>query len=256
MSTPGVRSQRAAHSRRSAPDERARQSSRSVQGRAGEPVPGQVVVDPGDEGRPAGPRHQLAQHGRALGVGDVVVGGPCGIGVGHLPRPGRDRVGGGSLVGVVAAGLAGQREVGPGAGEGGGLRQHLEAHVGGERLAQPDVVPPGHGDQVTEPHVGHLVRDDHPAGLPFGLGDRGREQELVAEGDAARVLHRSGLELGDERLVVGVEGVRLGEDLQVAVEAGPGDGEDLRCVPVQRPASDRLLCRPNGMPRCSPRTLW
>ena len=44
------------------------------------------------------------------------------------------------------------------------------------------------------------------AGLPFGLGDRGREQELVAEGDAARVLHRAGLELGDERLVVGVKG--------------------------------------------------
>ena len=83
--------------------------------------------------------------------------------------------------------------------------------------------------------MGHLVRDDHPAGLPFGLGDRVREQELVAEGDAARVLHRSGLELGDERLVVGIKGIRLGEDLQVAVEAGPGDGEDLRCVPVQRP---------------------
>src|SRR5690349_6307197 len=49
-------------------------------------------------------------------------------------------------------GLADQREVGPCTGEGGGVGQHPDAHVLGEGLAQPHVVPPAHGDQVAEPH--------------------------------------------------------------------------------------------------------
>ncbi len=75
--------------------------------------------------------------------------------------------------------------------------------------------------------------DDHRAGLPFGVGDGGAVDELLAEGDQARVLHGAGVELGDERLVVGVEGVGLVELLVVAVEAGAGDVEDLVGVRVE-----------------------
>ena len=71
------------------------------------------------------------------------------------------------------------------------------------------------------------------AGLAFGVGDGGAVDELVAEGDEAGVLHGAGVELGDERLVVGVEGVGLVEHLVVAVEAGAGDVEDLVGVGVE-----------------------
>ena len=137
------------------------------------------------------------------------------------------------LVRVVAAGLAGQREGSPGTGEAGGVGQHPETHVLGERLAQPYVVPPAHGDQVAEPHVSHLVRDHDGPDLPLGLGHGGRRQEIVPERHAARVLDRPGLQFRDERLVVRVVRVRLGEDLLVAVEAGLGDGEEFRRIPAQ-----------------------
>ena len=39
-----------------------------------------------------------------------------------------------------------------------------EAHPVGEALVQPDVVPPGRGDEIAEPLVGELVRDDHAEG--------------------------------------------------------------------------------------------
>lgn len=115
----------------------------------------------------------------------------------------------------------------------GGFGEGLVAHVLGEGLVQPDVVPPGEGDEVPEPHVGHLVGDHHGAGLALGVGDGGAVDELVAEGDESGVLHGAGVELGDERLVVRVEGVRLGELLVVPVVAGAGDVEDLVGVGVE-----------------------
>ena len=137
------------------------------------------------------------------------------------------------MVGVVAPGFAGDAEVGPGVGVAGGFGEGLVAHVLGEGLVQPDVVPPAQGDEVAEPHVGHFVGDDHGAGLAFGVGDGGAVDELVAEGDEAGVLHGAGVELGDEGLVVGVEGVGLGELLVVAVVALPGDLEQFVGVGVE-----------------------
>lgn len=144
-------------------------------------------------------------------------------------------MGGGALVGVVTPGLALDAEVDPGVGEAVGARfvDRLVAHVLGEGLVEPDVVPPLQGDEVAEPHVGHLVGDDHRAGLAFGDGDGGAVDELVAEGDEAGVLHGAGVELGYEGLVVGVEGVGLVELLVEAVEAGLGDVEDLVGVDVE-----------------------
>lgn len=188
-------------------------------------------VDAGEEVLLAEPGHQLPECGGALGVGDAVEveegrGGVVDFLGGH-------GVGGGALVGVVAPALAHDAEVDPGVGEAGGFGEGLVAHVLGEGLVQPDVVPPAQGDEVAEPHVGHLVGDDHGAGLAFGVGDGGAVDELVAEGDEAGVLHRAGVELGDERLVVGVEGVGLLELLVVAVVALPGDLEEFVGVGVE-----------------------
>ena len=190
------------------------------EGGVAEAVAGEVGVDAGEEVLLAEPGDELAQGGGALGVGDAVEVEEGGGGV--VDVLGGDGVGGGALVGVVAPGLAGDAEVGPGVGEAGGFGEGLVAHVLGEGLVQPDVVPPPEGDEVAEPHVGHLVGDDHGAGLAFGVGDGGAVDELVAEGDEAGVLHGAGVELGDERLVVGVEGVGLLELLVVAVEAARG----------------------------------
>ena len=203
------------------------------EGGVAEAVAGEVVVDAGQEVLLAEPGDELAQGGGALGVRDAVEVEQRGGGVGDGGRVGGDGVGGGALVGVVAPALAGDGEVGPGVGPGGGLGQDLEAHVLGEGLVQPDVVPPLEGDEVAEPHVGHLVGDDHAAGLALGVGDGGAEDEVVAEGDQAGVLHRARVELGDECLVVGVERIRLLEDLVVAVEAAAGGGQQLALVGVQ-----------------------
>ncbi|ELS52479.1 putative Aminopeptidase N [Streptomyces viridochromogenes Tue57] len=201
------------------------------EGGVGELVAGEVGVDAGEEVLLAEPGHQLAQRGGALGVGDAV---EVELGRGGVVDGlGGDGVGGGALVGVVAPGLAGDAEVGPGVVEAGGFGADLVAHVLGEGLVQPDVVPPAQGDEVAEPHVGHLVGDDHGAGLALGVGDGGAVDELVAEGDEAWVLHGAGVELGDERLVVGVEGVGLVELLVVAVEAGARDLEELVGVRVE-----------------------
>lgn len=160
-----------------------------VEGGVGELVAGEVGVDAGQEVLLAEPGDELAQGGGALGVGDAVEVEEGRGGVGDVFGGGGDGVGGGALVGVVAPGLAGDAEVGPGVGEAGGFGEGLVAHVFGEGFVEPDVVEPGEGDEVAEPHVGHLVGDDHGPGLAFGVGDGGAEDELVAEGDESGVLH-------------------------------------------------------------------
>ena len=35
----------------------------------------------------------------------------------------------------------------------------LEFHKSGKSFVKPDVVPPGHGDEVAEPHVGDFMAD-------------------------------------------------------------------------------------------------
>ena len=216
------------------------------EGGVGEFVAGEVGVDSGEEVLFAEPGDELAECGGALGVGDAVEVEEGGGGVGNGVGVGGDGVGGGALVGVVAPALSGDSEFDPGVGVWGlpcsngvessgkgGFGEGLVAHVFGEGLVEPDVVPPGEGDEVAEPHVCHFVGDDHGAGLAFGVGDGGAVDEFVAEGDESGVLHGAGVEFGDEGLVVGVEGVGLVEFLVVAVVAGAGDVEDLVGVGVE-----------------------
>ncbi len=105
-----------------------------------------------------------------------------------------------------------------------------DAHEGGERLVQPDAVPPLHRDEVAEPHVGDLVLDH--LGDPRQLGDRGgvlvAEQVRLPERHAAEVLHRS---LGEVRHVDEVElRSRIGQSevLRVPAERVHGDLEGER----------------------------
>src|SRR5580693_2618520 len=56
-------------------------------------------------------------------------------------------------------------------------------------------------NQVAEPHVRHLVQDDHRPGLVPGLSHPGPEHQRLGDRDAARVFHRAGA-VGHEHLVV------------------------------------------------------
>jgi hypothetical protein len=75
--------------------------------------------------------------------------------------------------------------------------------------------------------VRHLVQDRLGAPLPAGFRDLRPEDILLQEGHAAGVLHRPGVELGDEQLVVLAERVAVVEHPVVEVETGLGDVEDL-----------------------------
>ena len=97
-----------------------------------------------------------------------------------------------------------------------------DLHEGGERLVQPDAVPPLHRDEVAEPHVGELVGDDlcHHGLLMLGRRGRVEEKQCLPEGDAAQVLHRAGREVRQGHEVELVARVRDG-----VVGAEPAQGE-------------------------------
>ena len=156
----------------------------------------------------AHPRDELLEHARALGVGDAV---EVDLDVLEVAHVGDDRVRRGQLVLAVGPVLLERRERGPGARPARGLGGRERRHVLGERLVQPQVVPPAHRHEVAEPHVRELVQDRHRAALDRGLGDLGAEHVGLEERHRARVLHRAGVELRHEELVVLGERVRDAE---------------------------------------------
>ncbi len=118
------------------------------------------------------------------------------------------------------------------------LIHDLERHPGGERLVEPQVVPPGHRDPVAEPLVRELVRDH--LGDPLLLRERGglrvEEQRDLAVGDEAGVLHRARLELRQADLVELPERVR---DPEVVLE--PRQYLDRDVLPESRERELRRL---------------
>ena len=126
---------------------------------------------------------QHEQDGSALLVSD---------GVKHLAGLGGaldgrvDGASGGKGVGIEGGGLL-LLEVDPDVPIGAPVGDRAELDPGGEGLVEPEIVPPLHGDEVAEPLVGDLVRDDEGDTL---LGsDRGgggiAEQGGLAEEDGA-----------------------------------------------------------------------
>jgi hypothetical protein len=67
----------------------------------------------------------------------------------------------------------------------------LDRHEVGEALIEPQVVPPGCGDQVAEPLMGHLMGHHVEHGLAIlDGGEPGiHHQEILAVEDGAPVLH-------------------------------------------------------------------
>jgi hypothetical protein len=101
-----------------------------------------------------------------------------------------------------------------------------QLHERGEGLVEPDAVPPLHGHEVAEPHVGDLVGDHvgHPLELEAGRDVAVDEQRRLPEGHGAEVLHGAEGEVGHGDEVELVAGV--GEP-EVVGEVAEGVGADL-----------------------------
>ena len=98
---------------------------------------------------------------------------------------------------------------------------HLGRHPAGETLVQPEIVPPGHGDQIAEPLMRHFMRDgfvDAPLGR-FGCEARIDQQRTFKGEDGAPIFHRA------EKLALARPGniVELGQRIghaEIIVEIG------------------------------------
>ena len=101
-----------------------------------------------------------------------------------------DRMGGAARI-LAHGGLLGAAAVEPGLPVRMQRLGGLGLHPAREALVEPDVVPPRHGDEIAEPLVRHLVRDDaEDAALRVARARRRIEQQAaLEEGDAAPVLH-------------------------------------------------------------------
>ena len=115
--------------------------------------------------------------------------------------------------------------------QGGG---RLGRHPRGEAFVQPEIVPPGHGDEVAEPLVGGLVGVDLEDRLaPRLAGDRRVDQQYVLEReDRAPILHRA------EELA----GARAGDIVELGQRVGRAE---IFVVPGQDPG--RALQRPAAL---------
>lgn len=70
-------------------------------------------------------------------------------------------------------------------------------HVSGESFVQPKIVPPFHGDQIAEPHMGQFVSDRQA--YAFRIDARAVfavKQLCFTERDQTPILHRAGREIG------------------------------------------------------------
>ena len=86
----------------------------------------------------------------------------------------------------------------------------LRRHEVGEHLLHPHVVEPAHRDEIAEPHVRRLVRDD--AGAARAAGSAVADSSSSSAGgvveDRARVLHAAELERRDQHEVELAERIR------------------------------------------------
>lgn len=103
----------------------------------------------------------------------------------------------------------------------------------GEALLEPEIVPPFHSCQVTEPHVSELVQVDVGMHLVGRHGPFiGWLQHIVSEGDRADVLHSADAELGHVDHIILGEGEILAEELIVKPDSFADQLEHFRCVKV------------------------
>ncbi len=189
----------------------------------------EVVLDAFEERVCANPDHELLEGRRSFVVGDRVEVERQGLDVGDV---GDDRMSGRQLVLRARAGFGRHREVRPGHIEARRLRDAQVSHVLGEALVEPHVVPPSRADQVTEPHVCHLVQGGLRALHALRLGRPGAEDHPLVVDDASDVLHRARREFGHVDLVVLSKRIPMAEAALEEVESLPRDLEDLVGVEV------------------------
>ena len=168
----------------------------------------EVGADPGQEVVPAHVGDELLEYGRALGVGDSVEVGLHGLDVRGV---GGDRMGRRELVLPVRPRLRRLGECSPGLRPASRLSLRRGARPGGERLVQPEVVPPAHGDKIAEPHVRHLMQDPLGTALPDRVRHPRAVHAVLGDRHAAGILHGAFLELRHEKLVVLAKGVSHAE---------------------------------------------
>ncbi len=190
---------------------------------------GEILPDARHELLRPHPGHQLAQYRGALGVRDAV---EVDLHVLQVVDFGEDRVGRGQLVLAVGPGLLHRCEGGPRAREGGVFHGREVGHVFGEGFVEPEVVPPAHGHQVTEPHVGEFVQHGDGPALDLRAGDFAAEDVAFEDGHRAGVFHGAGVELGHKQLVVLLERVREAELRLEEFEALAGQLKDVVRVEV------------------------
>ena len=193
-----------------------------AEGGVAEGVVAEVVPQTGQELLQPDVGDELLEHAGALGVGDAV---EVHLDGGQVRDVGGHRMRRRQLVLPVGPRLLHVRERRPRLGVLGGLG--LAQHRGErrERLVEPQVVPPLHRDEVAEPHVRHLVQHGLGAPLVGRPGDLAAKDVVLQERHRARVLHRAGVELGNEQLVVLAERVRHAEVVVVEAESLLGLGE-------------------------------
>ena len=182
-------------------------------------VGAEVRAQPLEELLAPDPGHELLEHARALGVRDAV---EVDLDVLQVADVGDDGVGGRQLVLPVGPRLLHRGERRPRLVPAGRLGRGQRRGELGEGLVEPQVVPPAHGHEVAEPHVGELVQHRDRAALVERLGGLGAEDVGLGEGHAAGVLHRPALNSGTKSWSYFSNGYALVERLLVEGEARGG----------------------------------
>ena len=119
-------------------------------------VGGEVAAHAGEEVLAADISLQLLEHRGALGVGNTVEVLLHGLDIAGI---GGNGVGSRQLILLVSPGLFPVDEGDPGGIVFGFFRLRDGCGPGSKGLVEPQVIPPLHGHEVTEPHVGELVQD-------------------------------------------------------------------------------------------------
>lgn len=102
-----------------------------------------------------------------------------------------------------------------------------------ETLLEPQVVPPLHRDEISEPHVRQFVDCDATMEDLVVLCDRGFVDETaISQGDHSHVFHSADPELWNVDLVVLGVGERCGEECLVVLDALCHDSELLLRIQV------------------------
>ena len=175
----------------------------------GEGVPLEVEAQAGGKAWATEARAKLLQDGAPLPVGDPVKVEEGLIGIEHRPR---DRMRGGRVIFAKRPRLQVHVEVAPGVRILRPLGQTEVGDIRGERLIEPEVVPPAHCHKVAEPHMGDLVEDNFCKAGDIARRWRAAEDVALGVGDEPHVLHGANIELWTEDVIHLVERILTAEE--------------------------------------------